>query len=87
MAETPTVSELFKAKEITEEEINATITAYVAGAWDEVVVFAGTYSVNVAAAVEAVPQLRERAHDPDASEFLKRIAVRTAIMLARPEKR
>ncbi|MER2265278.1 hypothetical protein [Methylobacterium oxalidis] len=85
MAETPTISELFKAKEIAEDEIDVAITDYVAGASDEVVVFADTYKVNVAAAVEAVPQLRDRAHNPDASEFLKRIAVRTALMLARPE--
>ncbi|MER2269091.1 hypothetical protein [Methylobacterium oxalidis] len=85
MAETPTIGELFKAKEIGEEEVDAAITGYLAGALDEVVVFADTYRVNVAAAVKAVPKLRDRAHDPDASEFLKRIAVRTALMLARPE--
>ncbi|AWN39599.1 hypothetical protein [Methylobacterium durans] len=85
MAETPTISELFKAKEISEEEIDTAITDYVAGALDEFVVFADIYRVNMAAAVQAHPQLRDRAHDPDASEFLKRIAVRTALMLARPE--
>ena len=86
MADTPTISELFKAKEVAEEEIDAAITAYVAGSLDEeVFTFADTFRVNLAAAVEAIPQLRDRAHDPDASEFLKRIAVRTALMLARPE--
>ena len=56
-----------------------------AGSLDEAFLFAGTYLVNLDAAVQALPQVRERLSDPNASEFLKRIAVRTAIMLARPE--
>ncbi|WP_336489715.1 hypothetical protein [Methylobacterium nigriterrae] len=81
-----TIGALFRAKAISEDEVDAAVTSCVAGPPDEAFVFAGTYLVNLAAAVQALPQARERLSDPAASEFLKRIAVRTAIMLARPDK-
>ena len=56
-----------------------------AGSLDEAFLFADAYLVNLKAAVQAIPKIRERLSDPSASEFLKRIAVRTAIMLARPD--
>jgi hypothetical protein len=86
MANDPTIGELFRAKAISENEVDAAVTSCVAGSSDEAFVFADTYMVNLAAAVQALPQARERLSDPSASEFLKRIAVRTAIMLARPER-
>src|SRR4051812_10727547 len=86
MATNPTIGELFRAKAISEDEVDTAVTASVAGSPDEAFVFAGTYTVNLAAAVHALPQARERLGDTTASEFLKRIAVRTAIMLARPEQ-
>ncbi|AWN40105.1 hypothetical protein [Methylobacterium durans] len=87
MADIPTVSDLFRAKVIGEEEIDAAVTACVAGTAKEPFVFADVYEVDLASAVAAIPRAHERLHDPEASEFLKRIAIRTAIMLARPEKR
>jgi hypothetical protein len=82
----PTIGDLFRAKTISEDEVDAAVTSCIAGSLDEAFVFADTYLVNLAAAVQALPVARERLSDPGASEFLKRIAVRTAIMLARPDK-
>lgn len=85
MATDQTIGDLFRAKAISEEEVDAAVTVCVAGPPEEPFVFAETYAVDLAAAVQAIPQARERLADPSASEFRKRIAVRTAIMLARPE--
>jgi len=57
------------AKTISEDEVDAAVTACVAGAPDEAFVFADTYLVNLAAAVQALPQARERLSDPSASEL------------------
>jgi len=82
----PTIGELFRAKAISEEEIDTAVTSCVTSSPKEGFLFAGAYTVNLAAAVHALPQARERLSDPGASEFLKHSAVRTAIMLARPEQ-
>ncbi|WP_336491042.1 hypothetical protein, partial [Methylobacterium nigriterrae] len=75
MGEDQTIGALFRAKAISEDEVDAAVTSCVTGPPDEAFVFAGIYLVNLAAAVQAVPHARERLSDPNASEFLKRIAV------------
>ena len=86
MADPQTIGELFKAKLILEAEMAAAVEAYFADPKTAQFVFAGGYSIDLMSAVRAQPSAKKLISDPDASEGLKRGAIRRAILLARPVK-
>ena len=86
MATNPTVSDLWKASEVTDPEIDAAIDAYLADRKAGLFQFASGYEIDVAAAVHAHPPSKAAIADPDRTAKFKRIMVRTAILLAHPVK-
>jgi hypothetical protein len=86
MATNPTVSDLRKAAEISDDEIDAAVDAYSAGRGVSPFIFAAGYVLDVAAAVHAHLPAKAAVAHPDRSEKFKRNMVRTAILLAHPVK-
>jgi hypothetical protein len=86
MAANPTVSDLRKAAEITDQEIDAVVDAYLVEPKFAPFRFASGHAINVAAAVEAHQPAKAAVIDPDRSEKFKRTKVRTAILLVQPVK-
>ncbi|GJD97581.1 hypothetical protein OCOJLMKI_4813 [Methylobacterium iners] len=86
MAGPQTIGDLYKAELILEAEVAAAVDAYMDNPRTTTFVFAGGYSINLMAAVRAQPSAKKLINDPEASEGLKRAAVRKAILLARPVK-
>ncbi|MER2266486.1 hypothetical protein [Methylobacterium oxalidis] len=87
MADTPTTSDLFKAKAITDGNVHAAVDAYIADPSTSLFVMGEGYGLDLAEAVQAHKWAKATVSHPTATEHLKRAAVRTAILLARPEKR
>ena len=85
MADTSTTGELYKAKAILDDEVNVAVDAYLATPDLKRFSIAKGYRLDVAAAVEN-SFARHVLETPSATEERKRIAVRTAILLARPSK-
>ncbi|GEL44194.1 hypothetical protein MEX01_47850 [Methylorubrum extorquens] len=81
----PTIGELFKAKAVTDDEVNAAVEAYLADP-DTAHPIADGYSVDLAAAVAGHGWASAVVANPESSPGLKRGAVRTAILLARAQK-
>jgi hypothetical protein len=86
MATTPTVSELRKAAEITDQEIDAAVDAYLADPRARPFHFASGYEIDVAAAIERHMPAKIALADADRTPKFKRNTVRTAILLAHPVK-
>ena len=86
MAENPTTGELFKAKAILEADVVAAVDAFMADPTTTLVVFGEGYRIDLAAAVRNHEWASVTVATKDATEHLKRAAVRTAILLAQPEK-
>ena len=86
MASNPTVSELRKAVDITDDEVEAAIDAYLGDPKFAPFHFACGHAINVAAAVEVHQPAKAAMIDPDRSAEFKRNMVRTAILLAHPVK-
>lgn len=86
MVTTPTISELRKAAEITDQEIEAAVDAYLADPKAESFRLASGYEIDVAAAVNAHQPSKVAVTDPDRPAKFKRTMVRTAILLAHPTK-
>jgi hypothetical protein len=82
----PTVGELFKAKAVTDEQVNAAVDAYHADPATSAHPIADHYSLDLAAAVAGHAWASQVVANPESSPGLKRAAVRTAILLARTEK-
>ncbi|MDV2984140.1 UNVERIFIED_CONTAM: hypothetical protein Q9R58_07485 [Methylobacteriaceae bacterium AG10] len=82
----PTVGELFKAKAVTDEQVNAAVEAYRADPGTTAHPIADGYSLDLAAAVAGHAWASQVVANPEAGPGLKRAAVRTAILLARAEK-
>ncbi|KAB1068747.1 hypothetical protein [Methylobacterium planeticum] len=87
MAESPTIGELYKAKAITADDVVAAVEAYMADPTTTLFVMGEGYGLNLSEAVRSHPWSRTTVASAEASDHLKRAAVRTAILLARPEKR
>jgi hypothetical protein len=88
MAESsPTTGELFKAKAITAEDLHAAVDAYMADPTTTLFVMGESYGLNLAEAVRLHEWASVTVAHSTATDHLKRTAVRTAILLARPEKR
>ena len=85
MAGTPTIGELYKAKVILEDAIEAAVDAFMADPTAATAFPVGdSYKVDLVAAVAASKFAREAMVSPDAADHLKRAAVLTAILQARP---
>jgi hypothetical protein len=87
MAESPTVADLFKAKALTDNDILAAVDAYMADPTTTLFVMGNGYGLNLAEAVRSHEWASVTVAHSTATDHLKRTAVRTAILLARPEKR
>ena len=85
-APSPTVGELFKAKAVTDEQVNAAVEAYHADPATSSHPIADGFSLDLAAAVAGHAWASEVVANTESTENLKRAAVRTAILLARAEK-
>ena len=83
MATEPTTSDLFKAKTITDTEVNAAVEVVMAGRTTRMFRFASGHVLNLPAAVEANRHAVAMMSEPTATDRGKRLAVRTAILLAR----
>lgn len=87
MAETPTSDALCRAKTIPEDDVVAAVDAFMADPTRATAFPMGdSYRLDLVAAVAASKFARETVISPDAAEHLKRAAVLTAILLARPSK-
>ena len=82
----PTVGELFKAKAVTDEQVNAAVKAYLADPGTNAHPIADGYSLDLAAAVAGHGWASQVVASPESSPGLKRAAVRTAVLLARAQK-
>ncbi|MHB2204900.1 hypothetical protein [Methylobacterium sp. CM6257] len=83
---TRTVGDLRRAAEITDQEIDAAVDAYLADPKAEPFRSASGYEIDVAAAVQAYQPAKAAAGDPDRSAKFKWTMVRTAVLLAQPVK-
>lgn len=87
MAESfPTTGDLVKAKAITADDLELLVTTYLAAPSEAPLPLGPEHRINVAAAIEAHPQARAALADPAAREGWRKTMLRTAILLARPEK-
>ena len=82
----PTVGELFKAKAVTDDEVNAAVEVFMKDAETGAHPSADGYSLDLAAAVAGHGWASQVVGNPESSPGLKRGAVRTAILLARAQK-
>jgi hypothetical protein len=81
-----TVGELFKAKAVTDEQVNAAVEAYLSDPQAGVHPIADGYSLDLTAAVAEHRWASEVIASPDATPALRQAATRTAILLARTQK-
>jgi hypothetical protein len=86
MASNPTVSELRKAAEITDQEIDAAVDGYLAGPRAEPFRFASGYEIDVAAAIARHMPAKMALADTDRTPRFKRNMARTALLRAYPVK-
>jgi hypothetical protein len=81
-----TTGELYKAKAILEADVQAAVDAYMADPTTTAFLFGDGYQIDLAASVEASTFASLVVKDGHATDHLRRAAVRTVILLARPEK-
>lgn len=86
MAAPPTIADLFKAKAVTDEQVDRAVETYLAEPRTSAHPIAEGYTVDLAAAVSGHGWASRVAADPAAHPVLKRAAVQTAILLARARK-
>jgi len=86
MATNPTVSELRKAGEIKNDEIDAAAYAYLANPKAGPFRFASGHEIDLTAAVDAYQPGLAAVADPNRTPKFKWTMVRTAILLAHPVK-
>ncbi|KQQ12427.1 hypothetical protein ASF56_04470 [Methylobacterium sp. Leaf122] len=82
----PSVGELFKAKAVTDDEVNAAVEVFMRDADAGAHPIADGYSLDLAAAVAGHGWASQVVANPESSPGLKRAATRTAILLARAQK-
>ncbi|ACL57225.1 hypothetical protein [Methylobacterium nodulans] len=84
MADTPTIGELYKLKHVTDEQIDAAVRDYLNHTMPGMRLIAEGVALCLAAVVLTQPYAREVLAWEKATEAQRRMAVRTAILLARP---
>ncbi|CAO4192382.1 hypothetical protein [Methylorubrum extorquens] len=82
----PTVGELFKAKAVTDEQVNAAVEVYLSDLEAGIFPIADGYVVDVDAAVVKHLWASHVIANAESILGLKRAAVRTAILLASAQK-
>ncbi|MBB5765906.1 hypothetical protein ABEV34_11735 [Methylorubrum rhodesianum] len=82
----PTVGELFKAKAVTVQQVDAAVEAYLTDLEASAFPIADGYVVDLDSAVAEHFGVSLLVSDEEANTDLKRGAVRTAILLARAQK-
>ena len=82
----PTTGDLLKAKAITADDVDVLIKAYGDNLGAGRLPLGDGYRLDVDKAIDAHPQAAKALADPASSEGWRRTAIRTAILLARPEK-
>ena len=86
MTENPTTGDLFKAKAITSDEIDAAVDAILARPDVGQYPIGGGYLLDLGAAIQAHKPSLAALTDLDRPEKFRGTMARTAILLARPEK-
>ena len=86
MAASLTVGDLFKAKAVTDAQVNAAVERYLVAPETSAHPIAEGYTVDLAAAVAGHGWASRVAANPRTHPLLKRAAVQTAILLARARK-
>ncbi|PXW63070.1 hypothetical protein [Methylobacterium sp. B4] len=86
MAASLTVGDLFKAKAVTDEQVNTAVETYLTRPETSAHPIAEGYTVDLAAAVEGHGWASQIAANPAINPVLRRAAVQTAILLARARK-
>jgi hypothetical protein len=81
-----TFGDLYKAKSITDGDLEAAVDAYFLDPTSSLFVMGEGHGVDLAAAVSASLFATEMAADPKRKLASRRAAVRSAILLARPVK-
>ena len=84
MTTDPTTGDLFKAKTITDDEVNAAVDVFMRDATVSLFRFASGHTIDPAGAVKDHEPARKAVGNPDWTEKYRRGMVRTAILLARP---
>ena len=87
MANVPqTTGELFKAKAVTDADIAAAVDAYIADPSTKGFTLGNGYQLDLSETVRSNQFAALILQDPHANETHKQVAIRTAILLVRPEK-
>jgi hypothetical protein len=86
MATNPTVSELFKAKVVTDDDVNAAVEAVLSDLATESYPLTDGYALDLKAVVQASTFATLVLKDVHATSRQKQHAVRAAILLAHPVK-
>ena len=81
----PTISDLFKAKIVTDDELNAAVDVFLNDMTTRFFQFASGHNLDLADAIRRHQPARGAVAHPDRSDKFRRKMVRTAILLARPE--
>ncbi|WP_018264045.1 hypothetical protein [Methylobacterium sp. WSM2598] len=84
MPDTPTIGELFKLKHVTGEQLDAAVRDYLDDPSPGMRLIAEGVALDLAAVMLTNPYAREVLARAGATEGQKQMAVRTAILLARP---
>ena len=82
----PTVGELFKAKAVTDEQVNAAVEVYLTDLDAGIFPIADGYVVDLDAAVVEHPWASLVVANEESSPSLKRGIVRMAVLLARAQR-
>ena len=83
-----TTGDLLAQSLVTEDDLTAAVNAYLTDpSTTRQFPLGAAYTLNLIAAVRVHKYAGRTLNDPDASDSLKRAAVRKAILLAQPEKR
>jgi hypothetical protein len=86
MTANPTSGGLYKANSLTDADIDAAVDAFMADPTTTAFLFGEGYSIDLAEAACSHEWAFVTVGTKDPTEHLKRLSVRTAILLARPEK-
>lgn len=86
MATNPTTGELYQAKALTGEDLAAAVDAFMTDPTTTLFLFSNGYQLDIAAAIRSHPFSNATISGGNATRTRKRAAIRTAILLARPEK-
>lgn len=82
----PTIGDLYLAGDITTADLQSAVIAFMANQLMGAHLFPKGYRVDIGAAVRSNEWAFAQYRSPKSTSVMKRVAVRTAILLARPEK-